>query len=93
MGEEYNEKVFSVHPHHPSCMVHLLDAGCTLALNQMCNQMNFVSFHVSEPPLREVEPIEKKGHSSGCFQHITSFLEKNLRKIWNFLVVFSCKND
>jgi len=26
MGEEYNEKVFSVHPHHPSCMVHLLGA-------------------------------------------------------------------
>jgi len=22
MGEEYNEKMFSVHPHHPSCMVH-----------------------------------------------------------------------
>jgi hypothetical protein len=78
MGEEYNEKVFSVHPHHQSCMVHLLGAGCTLALNQMCNQMNFVSFHVSDSPLREVEPIEKKGHSSGCFSTNFVIFKENI---------------
>jgi hypothetical protein len=52
--------------------------------------MNFVSFHVSEPPLREVEPIERKGHSSGCFQQIMSFFgkkfEKNLEFFGGFLM-------
>jgi hypothetical protein len=33
---------------------------------------------------REVEPIEKKGHSSGCFQQIMSFFRKNFEKILEF---------
>ncbi len=57
----------------------------------MCNQMNFVLFHVSESPLRSRANWKKRPEQWLFLNKFCQFLEKNLRKFWNFLGFSSVK--
>jgi hypothetical protein len=91
MGEEYNEKVFSVRPHHPSCMVHLVLGAlwpwkCATKWTlcpSMCQSLPW-----------EVEPIGKEQAIAVVVsQQILSFFRKKIEKILEFFWGFFCKND